>query len=61
MKPYAIAWHCLLLCLRNGYPLELWIAPIPKEHKTKMLEAGRRFIEKEKALEREPSLFEEDV
>ena len=61
MKPYAIAWHCLLRCLRKGYPLEIWIAPIPEEHKKKMLEAGKRFIAKEKALAREPSLFEEDL
>lgn len=56
---YAIAWTCLLNCLRNNYPLELWIAPIPEEHKKKMFEAGKRFIEREKALEREPLLFKE--
>lgn len=61
MNCYAIAWTCLLNCIRNDYPLEIWIAPIPEEHKIKMLEAGKRFIEKEKALEREPSLFEEVV
>ena len=54
---YAIAWTCLLECLRKDIPLAIWIAPIPDEHKEKMLEAGKRFIEKEKALEREPSLF----
>ncbi len=56
-REYAIAWTCLLVCLRNNYPLEIWISPIPEEHKTKMIEAGKRFIENEKALEREPSLF----
>ena len=56
-KEYAIAWKCLLVCLRNNYPLAIWISPIPEEHKTKMIEAGKRFIEREKALEREPSLF----
>ena len=61
MNAYAIAWTCLLKCLRNDIPLEIWIAPIPEEHKKKMLEAGKRFIEKEKALKREPSLFEEAV
>jgi len=61
MNAYAIAWTCLLECLRNDIPLEIWIAPIPEEHKKKMLEAGKRFIEKEKALKREPSLFEEAV
>lgn len=59
MNCYAIAWMCLLNCLRMDYPLEVWIAPIPEEDKKKMLEAGKRFIEKEKALEREPSLFKE--
>ena len=58
-RNYAIAWMCLLVCLRKGYSLEIWIAPIPEEHKKKMLEAGKRFIEKEKALEREPYLFKE--
>ena len=61
MKPYAIAWTCLLECLRNDYPLEIWIAPIPEEHKKKMLEAGKRFIEKERLSLREPSLFKEVV
>lgn len=61
MNCYAIAWTCLLECLRNDYPLEIWIAPIPEEHKKKMLEAGKRFIEKERLSNREPSLFEEAV
>ena len=60
MKPYAIAWNCLLECLRKNIPLEIWIAPIPEEHKEKMLLAGKRFIAKEKALAMVPSLFEED-
>ena len=57
---YAIAWECLLVCLRNNYSLDIWIAPIPEEHKQKMLEAGKRFVAKEKALAREPFLFEEE-
>ena len=61
MNCYAIAWTCLLECLRNDYPLEIWIAPIPEEHKKKMLEAGKRFIEKERLSLREPSLFKEVV
>lgn len=61
MNVYAIAWMCLLECLRNGYPLEIWIAPIPEEHKKKMLEAGKRFIEKERLSKREPSLFMEVI
>ena len=35
---YAIAWKCLLICLRNNYPLDIWICPIPEEHKEKMIE-----------------------
>lgn len=58
---YAIAWMCLLECLRNGFPLEIWISPIPEEHKPKMIEAAKRFLAKEKALEREPCLFNEEV
>lgn len=54
---YSIAWNCLLRCLRNGYSLDIWIAPIPEEHKEKMIKAGKRFIEREQALAREPSLF----
>lgn len=60
MNLYKAAWVCLLECLRKNIPLRLWLAPIPEEHKEKMLEAGKRFIAKEKALERVPSLFEED-
>jgi len=56
-RNYAIAWMCLLVCLRKGYSLEIWIAPIPEEHKTKMIEAGKRFIERERLSKREPSLF----
>ena len=58
-NPYGIAWTALLTCLRNNLPLVLWIAPIPEEDKKIMFEAGKRFIEKEKALAREPSLFNE--
>ena len=60
-NPYAIAWNCLLVCLRNNYPLEIWISPIPDEHKPKMLEAAKRFLEKERLSQREPSLFNEEV
>ncbi len=56
-RNYAIAWMCLLVCLRKGYSLEIWIAPIPEEHKTKMIEAGKRFIERERLSKEEPSLF----
>ena len=58
-KNYAIAWMCLLECLRKNISLEIWIAPIPEEHKKKMVEAGRRFIERERLSKREPFLFEE--
>lgn len=58
---YQIAWKCLLICLRNNYPLDIWISPIPEEHKERMIEAGKRYIRKEKALEREPLLFEEEL
>ena len=54
---YRIAWVCLLRCLRNGYSLDIWFSPIPEEHKEKMIKAGKRFIEREQALAREPSLF----
>ena len=60
-RNYAIAWKCLLICLRKNYSLDIWIAPIPEEHKKKMLEAAKRFIEHEKALEREPFLFEGEL
>ena len=58
-RNYSLAWVCLLECLRKNIPLVLWIAPIPEEHKKKMLEAGKRFIEKERLSQRQPSLFEE--
>ena len=56
-KGHAIAWNCLLICLRKHYPLEIWFSPIPDEDKPKMVDAAKRYLEKEKALEREPSLF----
>lgn len=58
-RNYVIAWQCLLVCLRNNYDLRIWLCPIPAEHKEKMLEAGRRFLEKEKARENESFLFSE--
>ena len=58
-REYQVAWNCLLVCLRNNYPLEIWICPIPPEHKERMLEAGKRFIERERLSNREPFLFEE--
>ena len=58
-KEYQVAWNCLLVVLRNNYSLDIWISPIPPEHKAKMLEAGRRFIERERLSNREPFLFEE--
>lgn len=56
-RQYKIAWNCLLVVLRNNYPLSIWIAPIPPEHKEKMLEAGKKYIEKERLSKKEPSLF----
>lgn len=58
-NPYAIAWHCLLHVLENNIPLELWIAPIPDEHKKTMLERGRRYLEKRKGCVQQPLPFEE--
>jgi len=58
-KEYQVAWNCLLVCLRNNYPLEIWICPIPPEHKARMLEAGKKYIERERLSNREPFLFEE--
>lgn len=52
---YQIAWENLLMCLRNGWSLDIWVAPIPKEDRERMIKSGKRFIEKEK----QPSLFKE--
>ena len=61
-RAYATAWHCLLYVLENNIPLELWIAPITEEHKVKMLERGKHYIEtRKKAAAYQQSLpFEED-
>ena len=60
-RQYSVAWHCLLYCLRNNIPLVLWIAPIPEEHKPKMIEAAKRVLEVERLSNREPSLFNKEV
>ena len=62
LNPYYVAWHCLLHVLENNIPLELWIAPIPEEHKEKMLERGKRYLEKHKktAAYQQSLPFEED-
>ena len=52
---YKIAWSCLLVVLKNGYDLGCWIAPIPEEHKQKMLESARKFL----ARKEQPCLFGE--
>lgn len=52
---YKIAWSCLLVVLKNGYDLGCWIAPIPEEHKQKMLESARKFL----ARNEQPCLFGE--
>ena len=57
---YAVAWNCLLVCLRNGYSLDCWICPIPDEHRAKMLEAGKIYVERERLSKREPFLFDEE-
>lgn len=48
-NPYKVAWATLMIVLHKGYPLDSWIAPIPKEDRYKMLSKG---IEKLK-LERQ--------
>lgn len=57
MNPYKIAWSNLINVLKKGYPLQSWIAPIPEEKKKTMLEKGVEFLKRQKALEREPLLF----
>ena len=59
-RAYAIAWHCLLYVLENNIPLELWIAPIPEEHKEKMLERGKCYLEKYRAAVQQSLPFEEE-
>lgn len=58
-RAYATAWHCLLYVLENNIPLELWIAPIPEEHKAKMLERGKRYLEKHRTAVQQSLPFEE--
>lgn len=50
---YKIAWSCLLICLRNGYSLDCWIAPIPVIDKPIMVERAKLFLEREN----QPTLF----
>lgn len=59
-RAYAIAWYCLLHVLENNLPIEVWIAPIPEEHKEKMLERGKRYLEKHRAAVQQSLPFEED-
>ena len=54
---YQIAWSCLLICLRNGYNLETWIAPIPEQDKPYMIEMAKAFLERES----QPTLFGKEV
>ncbi len=42
VKNYVIAWRCLGIVLRKGYNIKSWIAPIPEEHKARMIELGRK-------------------
>lgn len=45
---YKIAWTCLLIVLEKGYPIESWIAPIPEEHKSKMITSAKLYLERKK-------------
>ena len=46
---YKSAWSCLLVVLKNGYDLGCWIAPIPEEHKEKMLKSAMSYLAKQKS------------
>lgn len=53
---YKIAWSCLLVVLKNGYDIGCWIAPIPEEHKEKLLLNAKKYLAKKKS---QMELFEE--
>lgn len=57
---YKLAWDCALICLEKGYSKAIWIAPIPQEHKNALWIKAEKYFNKQKALEREPYLFNKE-
>jgi len=47
---YSIAWNNLLICLRKGYNLKSWIAPIPEQDKQPLIDLGMKHIQTEELL-----------
>lgn len=56
---YKIAWDTAIVCLTNGYPQEIWFAPIDDDKKQRLWDKAKKYVEKQKALKREPFLLEE--
>jgi hypothetical protein len=54
---YKIAWDTAIVCLIKGYPQEIWFAPIDDDKKQPLWDKAKKYVEKQRALNREPLLF----
>lgn len=57
MNMISIAWNNALICIANGYPKSIWLAPIDDNLKDALWNKAEKYYNKQKALKREPLLF----
>lgn len=54
---YKIAFFNAVIVIKNGYPFDSWIAPIPNEHKADIWEKAIKYLKMKEKERKTPSLF----